>query len=62
MEYAAPLAGDFTATAVRPPEAWDRFLATLARHRRARITVPASVASGDVVGGRHEGTYAVLRG
>lgn len=62
MEFAAPLEGDFTATAVLPErEPWERFLATLERHRRARISVSASVASGDVVGARHEGTYAAFR-
>jgi thioesterase domain-containing protein len=62
MEYTAPLEGDFTATAVLPePEPWNRFLATLTRHRRARIAVSSAVASGQVVGGRHEGTYAAFR-
>jgi thioesterase domain-containing protein len=62
MEFAAPLEGDFTATAALPEaDRWERFLATLARHRRARVVVSTSVASGGVVGGLHEGTYAAFR-
>jgi thioesterase domain-containing protein len=61
MEFTAPLEGDFTATALLPAAGpWGRFLATLERHRRARIVVSASVACGGVVGGLHEGTYAAL--
>lgn len=62
LEFLAPVDGDFTATAALPsPEAWERFLATLDRHGRARVTVPAAIASSSGVDGRHEGTYAAFR-
>ncbi len=63
FDYAAPVEGDFSATAALPePQAWNRFLATLQRHHAARVVIHAEVTCGPVVGGRHEGTYAVLRG
>ncbi len=63
FDYQAPVEGDFSATATLPdPKAWDRFLATLQRHHAARVVIPSEVTCGTVVGGRHEGTYAVLRG
>jgi thioesterase domain-containing protein len=62
FDFAAPVDGDFTATAVLPPAAaWTRFLATLARHHRARVTVTSTLASASGVGGRHEGTYVAVR-
>lgn len=61
MEFLAPVEGDFTATATLPaPEAWERFLRTLARHGRARVTVTSAVAAGGVAGATHTGTYAAL--
>ncbi len=62
MEFEAPVDGDFTATAVLPPAAaWNRFLATLSRHRAARVTVSSTVACPSGEGGRHEGTYVAVR-
>jgi thioesterase domain-containing protein len=62
MEFLAPVDGDFTATAALPaPDAWRRFLATLERHGRARVTVPVTVLSSSGAGARHEGTYAAVR-
>ncbi len=61
-DFAAPVDGDFTATSVLPPAAaWNRFLATLARHHIARVTVRTTVASASGPGGRHEGTYVAVR-
>ncbi|HET9552672.1 MAG TPA: thioesterase domain-containing protein [Anaeromyxobacteraceae bacterium] len=63
FEFEAPVDGDFSATATLPaPARWDRFLATLARHRTARVAVGSTVASASGPGGRHEGTYVVVRG
>lgn len=63
FDYQAPIDGEFVATTSLPaPEAWTRFLATLTRHHAARVVVHAEVTCGAVLGGRHEGTYAVLRG
>lgn len=62
MDFLAPVEGDFTATATLPaPGPWLRFVATLERHGRARVTVPATIACGSVVGASHQGTYAALR-
>lgn len=62
MEYLAPVESGFTATAALPGrEPWERFLATLARHGRGRVTVSAAITSGSVLGGRYEGTYAAFR-
>ena len=62
FDFAAPVEGDFTAASVLPTAAaWNRFLATLARHRRARVTVSSTLACASGVGGRHEGTYVAVR-
>jgi thioesterase domain-containing protein len=62
LDFDAPVDGDFTATATLPgAPAWDRFLATLARHRSARVTVVATLACASGAGGRHEGTYVATR-
>ncbi len=62
FDFEAPVDGDFTATSTLPDAAtWSRFLATLARHRSARVTVPSTIACGSGVGGRHEGTYVAVR-
>lgn len=62
LDFEAPVDGDFTATATLPPAAaWDRFLATLSRHCRARVTISSSLACASGVSGRHEGTYVATR-
>ena len=62
LEFDAPVDGDFTATATLPVAAvWNRFLATLSRHRAARVTVSSKIACASGVGGRHEGTYVAER-
>lgn len=63
LEFDGPVDGDFSATATLPPAAaWDRFLSTLGRHRRARIAVASVIACAAGPGGRHEGTYVASRG
>lgn len=64
LDFQEPVDGDFSATAGLPPaEDWSRFLATLRRHRRARVAVEATLRSESGVGGVHRGTYvAVLAG
>ena len=62
LDFEAPVDGDFTATSTLPPDAaWTRFLATLARHRTARVTVSSTIACASAVGGRHEGTSVGVR-
>lgn len=62
MAYDLPLDGAFEATAtLADPEAWSRFLHTLRRMGRARITVRSEVRSGDQAAGRFEGDFVALR-
>jgi thioesterase domain-containing protein len=62
LDFEAPVDGDFTATAILPPEpAWSRFLATLSRHRRARVSVFSRIECASGTGGWHEGTYVAMR-
>jgi thioesterase domain-containing protein len=62
LDFEAPVDGDFTATATLPAAAaWDRFLATLTRHRIARVTVASTLTCASGVGGHHEGTFVATR-
>jgi thioesterase domain-containing protein len=63
LDFQEPVDGDFTATSALPPAAdWERFLATLRRHRRARIAVSSTLEAGSGVGGEHRGTYVAVLG
>jgi thioesterase domain-containing protein len=62
MDFAEPVEGDFTATSSLPDAAqWERFLATLERHHRARIAVAGAVESAAGVGCSYQGRYVALR-
>jgi thioesterase domain-containing protein len=52
MNYQLPITGEFSAEASPPaPEKWQRFLATLNKHKRARINIRAILhCEGDIVG------------
>lgn len=58
-EYLAPADGDCTATAVLS-EQWPRFLATLRKHRRARVDIATMIAVGGGPRVRHLGRYAAF--
>lgn len=63
MDFDAPVATDLAVTAtLPPPEQWDRFLATLGRHRRARVRVRSTVSATPEGGGAgaHEGVYVAI--
>jgi len=61
LDFDDPVDGDFEATATLPPAGdWDRFLATLDRHRRARVVISSTLRSAGGVGGAHRGTYAAV--
>jgi thioesterase domain-containing protein len=61
VEYPAPLAGDFEAYAPAPSAAdWSRFVATLRRRGKARLTLSATVTSGGVIGVTFEGEFIAL--
>jgi thioesterase domain-containing protein len=62
MEYDAPIDGDFTAecAGVLAAAAWDRFLGTLRRHRRARAELAVVLKLKDVPVARFEGEYVAV--
>ena len=61
MSYDLPIPGEFSAEAEAPsPEKWQRFIATLSRHRRARINVRASLSCEGRIVGQFEGDFVAL--
>lgn len=61
LEFQEPVDGDFVAEASLPSaREWDRFLTTLARHRRARVSVPSVLRWTGGTGGSHRGTYVAV--
>lgn len=61
MTYDLPLDGAFSATArLAEPEAWPRFLKTLRRMGRARVSVVAEVQAAGRAAGRFEGDFVAL--
>jgi thioesterase domain-containing protein len=62
MNYDEPVRGDFTAIATRIDEpAWDRFLRTLERRGRARVTMTAHLEFEGRVVASFEGDFVALR-
>jgi len=62
VDFDAPVTGDLLATSSLPPApAWERFLATLERHGRARLRVRGTLGSGGGLAGEHEGVYVAVR-
>jgi thioesterase domain-containing protein len=58
IDFREPIEGAFSATSTLPDVTrWERFLATLARHRRARLAVAADIECGALLSGTHEGVY-----
>ncbi len=61
MEYLAPIAGDFIATATLGPDAgWDGFLKMLTRRGLGRITVGAELEYQGKVAGRLSGEFVAF--
>jgi len=61
VEYTNPIDDDFESLAMAPAvEAWNRFVATIRRHGRARIEIAVDLRLGDVVVGKFVGTYVVV--
>ena len=61
MDYLAPIAGGFTATASRPSTVeWDSFMRMLTRRGLARITVEAELEYQGKVAGRLSGEFVAL--
>lgn len=59
-EYLEPAAEEFVAESCLPAASWPRFLATLQRHRRARIRVESVIHAGAHEAVRGSGTYVAL--
>ena len=61
IAYLRPARGDFTARCLPPDEAaWSRFLTTLDRRGRARITLVVEITSDGETVARFEGRYVAL--
>ncbi len=62
VAYLRPIDADFTAVCPAPPAAvFSRFLATLARRGKARITLAATLRCGGEEAGTFSGDYVALR-
>jgi thioesterase domain-containing protein len=62
FEFDEPVDRDFTATSTLPaPADWQRFVTTLQRRRRARVSVRGAIQSAAGTGGRFEGVYVAIR-
>src|SRR5512146_2543817 len=61
MSYDLPMPTDFSAEAAAPaPEKWQRFLATLTRHKRARICVQSALYCEGKKVGEFEGDFVAI--
>jgi len=61
MSYDLPMPTDFTAEAAAPePEKWQRFLATLLKHKRARISVQSILNCEGQPVGKFEGDFVAI--
>jgi thioesterase domain-containing protein len=61
MEYTLPIDGDFTAECPgMPVAAWDKFLGTLRRHRRARTELAAVLKLKEAPVARFAGEYVAV--
>ena len=61
-DFLEPVSEAFTASGSLPAEEWLRFLATLRKRRRARITVQTTLRSAGREVVRHSGTFVALQG
>jgi len=61
MSYDLPMPGDFSAEAsAPPPEKWQRFLATLQKHKRARISIQSILNCNGQKVGEFEGDFVAI--
>lgn len=61
VDFFDPIVGEFRATGIMPPaEKWEKFLTTLQKFGRARITVLSRIESAAGTGGTHEGVYVAV--
>lgn len=63
FQFTAPVVGDFSAQCSLPEaEVYARFLKTLGRKGRARISLDSSIVCNGEVCGTHRGEYVAIRG
>ena len=61
FDFQDPIDDNFSATCSLPnDETWEKFLKTLTRHGRARISVKSTINSSSGTGGVHEGAYVAI--
>jgi thioesterase domain-containing protein len=61
MSYELPITGEFTAESGAPaPEKWQRFVAMLLKHKRARINISAVLACDGQKTGEFEGDFVAI--
>lgn len=61
FDFKDPIDGDFRATCTLPDqEKWEKFIKTLSRHGRARITVRSKIEDSSGIGGTHVGVYVAI--
>jgi len=61
FDFKDPIDGDFKATCTLPgQETWDKFISTLSKYGRARITVQSKIEGSSDIGGTHEGVYVAI--
>lgn len=61
-DYLEPVDAEFCTRSSLPGEEWERFLATLRRRGRARITVLSSLRCAGREAVRHSGTFVAMSG
>jgi len=61
FEFSEPIDEDFEAVCSLPSdEHVEKFLRTLERHKRARISIPSKISSASGKGGIHDGSYVAV--
>ena len=59
-DFLEPVADEFTAESALSPEQWQRFVATLKRYQRARISVTSEIRAGGTLVVKSTGTFVGL--
>lgn len=59
-EFREPVSADFVAVSELPAAEWPRFVATLRRHRRARVAIETTILAEHRTMASHRGRYAAF--
>lgn len=61
IDFLEPITGDFESRSTLPEgEKWEKFILTLRKYGRARISIPSTISYSGRDGGRLEGDYVAL--